>query len=61
MEQEKAAEVDTEAYVMSIINKCAGKAGKGHASYTNAEPTPTKIPSLHSILKKAKNDSKADA
>jgi hypothetical protein len=62
MEQEKAAEVDTEACVMSIVNKCAGEAGKGHVSYANAEPdTPPKMPSLHSILKKAKNDSKADA
>jgi hypothetical protein len=62
MEQEKAAEADTEACVMSIVNKCAGEAGKGHASHTNAEPdTPPKTPSLHSILKKAKNDSKANA
>jgi hypothetical protein len=50
MEQEKAAEADTEACVMSIVNKCAGEAGKGHASHTNAEPdTPPKTPSLNNL------------
>jgi hypothetical protein len=60
MEQERTEEGDTEAYVMSLINKCVGKAGKGQVSQVNVEPTP-QLPTLKSILKRAKSISKADA
>jgi hypothetical protein len=60
MELEKTEETDTEAYVMALINKCAGKAGKAQASQVNFDPPP-RLPTLKSILKKAKKDSKADA
>jgi hypothetical protein len=60
MELEKTEETDTEAYVMALINKCAGKAGKAQVSQVNVD-LPPRLPTLKSILKKAKKDSKADA
>jgi hypothetical protein len=60
MELEKTKETDTEACVMALINKCAGEAGKAQVSQVNVD-LPPRLPTLKSILKKAKNDSKADA
>jgi hypothetical protein len=60
MELEKTEETDTEACVMALVNKCAGEAGKAQVSQVNFDPPP-RLPTLKSILKKAKNDSKADA
>ena len=56
IEQEKSNGNDTEAYIMSIMQKHAGKSGKVQISDATVEPmsTPTAA-TMRSIIKQAKN------
>ena len=57
IEGEKSTNNDTKAYIMSIMQKHAGKSDKVvQISDATAEPTPTATaPMLESIVKRAKN------
>jgi hypothetical protein len=55
LEQEKANKGETEAYMMSLIDKCKnGTSGRAKISDVAASPSAS-APSLKSIMKHAKN------
>ena len=57
IEQEKSTNDNTEAYIMSVMDKHAAKSGKVvQISDATAEPMPTMTaPTLRSIVEQAKN------